>query len=373
MVSVDRLHHVFGLLQQLIDSEGSVRISHDGRADIVWTIPYMLEVADKYKLFVMSKEQEYTAFLERKKRASIAAKRQIIQTRLHDEFPYPISHVFSSYQHELDFHRRFQLMLQLSEVAIKYAAIVGLAGYLYEKERDEHLTKFLSGGFRRPSLGDWSNLFTALLKSSAGFQRLLFPADVQEILKTDRDYLDDEGERANLYQLLSATVHLRNSTSGHGALRSLYEYKLLVEKEDSRLYSLLERLKFLATSNSFLVLASQYDEFGEGDRYKIRIFKGLDISDSDLETLNRLSEGQRDTFVRYIYFQNTSNNTIVNLYPFLSYMFCSACVCEHFFFYNSLKDGNRVAYLSYDCGHTIDIDNAAHFRKRLEASGVVWA
>ena len=76
--------------------------------------------------------------------------------------------------------------------------------------------------------------------------------------------------------------------------------------------------------------------------------------------------------VRYIYFQNTSNNVIVNLYPFLSYMFCDECRREHFFLYNSIRDDARVAYLSYECGHTMERENGLHIRKRLEASSVEW-
>ena len=146
----------------------------------------------------------------------------------------------------------------------------------------------------------------------------------------------------------------------------------MIEREEHQVYSFFERFGFMASGNSFLVLASEYDEFGEGDKYKIRIFRGLNITDNDLETSHRLSEGQQDTLVRYIYFQNTANNTIVNLYPFLSYMFCEECKREHFFLFNSLKQGRKVSYLSYECGHSVVRENGAHFQKRLAASGVDW-
>jgi hypothetical protein len=185
--------------------------------------------------------------------------------------------------------------------------------------------------------------------------------------------LNESGAKTNLHQTIEAILTLRNNNTGHGALRTVYEYKQIVEQEEDRLYSFFDRLGFLATGNSFLVLASQYDEFGESDRYKIRVFRGLNISDNDLETPNRLSEGQKDTMVRYIYFQNTSNNTIVNLYPFLSYMYCDSCKREHFFFFNGIKGSERVTYLSYECGHFVERENMAHFRKRLQASGIEWS
>jgi hypothetical protein len=288
-------------------------------------------------------------------------------------FPYPVSQVFFSYQHELDYHRRFQLILQLYEVAIKYATIVGISGYLLGREQDGAINALLRENFRRPSLGDWSTLVEALLKSSAGFAKLLQPVSAQDVLRNRHSYLNESGAKTNLHQTIEAILTLRNNNTGHGALRTVYEYKQIVEQEEDRLYSFFDRLGFLATGNSFLVLASQYDEFGESDRYKIRVFRGLNISDNDLETPNRLSEGQKDTMVRYIYFQNTSNNTIVNLYPFLSYMYCDSCKREHFFFFNGIKGSERVTYLSYECGHFVERENMAHFRKRLQASGIEWS
>jgi len=124
-------------------------------------------------------------------------------------------------------------------------------------------------------------------------------------------------------------------------------------------------MSYLSRYNSFLVLASEYDEFGEGDKYRIRSFNGLKITDSDLETSRRLAEGQRDQMIRYIYFQNTSNNSIVNLYPFLSFTFCKECKKEHFFIFNGRKSQQGISYLSYECGHILDHENGNHFEKRF--------
>ncbi len=284
VVPIDELHDTYRKLIELIHTDGSVSISPNAPPDLAWSIPYMLEAMVKYRTFVSSKEREYRIFLEHKAREFVQHRKHQMDSRLQHEFPYPISHEFSAYQHELDFQRKFQLGLQLYEVAVKYSVVVALAGYLYEKEKDPTINGLLATNFRRPSFGDWCNLLQLLSKSSAGFGRLLHPLTGEDILRSRRDYLDESAEKSNLNQVLSAITSLRNTTTGHGALRTLYEYKLMVEKEEGRLYSFFDRIRFLASSNSFLVLASQYDEFGEGDRYKIRIFKGQDISDSDLET-----------------------------------------------------------------------------------------
>jgi prenyltransferase beta subunit len=371
IASLDEVDELFTHLESLIHQDGGVSLQADSIPNLIWTVPYMIEALDKYRLFIRSAQKRYAHFLEKQFEKRIRTKRSKMDDILRSHFPFPISAAFSAFQHELDHHRKFQLLLQLYEIAVKYAAIVALSGYLSAKEQDESINRFLGNNFKRPSLGDWTRLFEALTKDSKGFEKLLYPQAGGDLLKSLQSYFEDS-TKVNLNQALGGIVQLRNSNTGHGAIRTLYEYKLMIEAEEGKLYSFFDRLEFLAQSNSFLVLASEYDEFGEGDRYKIRIFKGLTISDNDLETSSRLSEGQRETMVRYIYFQNMQNNTIVNLYPFVSYMFCHDCKREHFFFYNALRSREKVSYLSYACGHTIERDNTTHFEKRLNAIGVSW-
>ena len=132
------------------------------------------------------------------------------------------------------------------------------------------------------------------------------------------------------------------------------------------------RLREDVIRNSFLVLESRYDAFGEGDSYGVRVFKGLSIRDVTPETANRLGEGLKETMIRYIYLQNPSNKTIVNLYPLISYVFCDACRREHRVFFNGVKGSGSVRHLSYECGHVSERAHLDHFRKRLKASGVEW-
>ncbi len=359
-------------LLALIAADGTVSRTRNATADVVWTIPFMIEALEKYKAFADRRKSEFALYLDRIREQNIVARKQSIQQLLNSQFPFPVSQAFSSYQHELDYHRRYQLLTHLYEVAIKYAALVGLAGYLAANEDIEAVRRFLSERFARPSLGDWATLLQVLLKHSANFGKLIAPFSSGDVLRTKPNYLDAGYCKENLSEMLSHIVSERNSNIGHGALRSLYEYKVMVDDEEARLYSLVDRLRFLSGGNSFLVLESRYDEFGEGDKYRIRIFKGLGIQDHHLETASRLSEGQKDVMIRYIYFQNSISNVIVNLYPFLSYMFCVDCKKEHFFFYNGTRERERVGYISYECGHAIEQENRLHFQKRFSHVGITW-
>ncbi len=36
------------------------------------------------------------------------------------------------------------------------------------------------------------------------------------------------------------------------------------------------------------------------------------------------------------------------------------------------KTDTVISYLSYECGHSSEKDNALHFKKRLQASNIQW-
>src|SRR5579862_2604380 len=366
MVSFEEIDEVFQALLSLIEDDGTVRAEKGGAPNLIWAMPFLLEVLGKYKNLILCRRDQFNNFLERKILKEIEEKKNTIAELLHRRFPYPISYAFFQYEHEMDFHRKFQLIIQLYEVIIKYAAIVSLSGYLSEDGKNQSLNQFLLSDFSRPSLGHWTQLLEGLLKLNATERSILYPVRGEELRKNRLNHIDSELGRSNLSQDLARVTSMRNENSGHGALRSLFEYRQMVEREELLLLSFIDRMSYLSKYNSFLVLASEYDEFGEGDKYRIRSFNGLKITDSDLETSRRLAEGQRDQMIRYIYFQNTVNNSIVNLYPFLSFTFCKDCKKEHFFIFNGKKSQQEISYLSYESGHLLEHENGNHFSKRLE-------
>jgi hypothetical protein len=362
---------IFNQLMELILPNGNVKPSREASGDLVWTIPYMLDLLDKYKKFILGKKNDYSVFLKKKQEQEIEQKKNNISEYLHNKFPYPISYMFSQYERELDYTRKFQLLIQLYEVIIKYSTIVCLSGHISAKEENDAVKDALTKNLRTPTLGQWAELLRLFLKKSNGAAKILRPKATREILESRPNYLDEAVAKKNLDQELDYIISTRNKWA-HGALfQTVYEYKEFIENEQTNLYSFLDRMSFLAFFNSFLILSTEYDEFGEKDKYRIRIFNGLNIQDSDLEESQRLSEGQKQQMIRYIYFQNTGYNMIVNLYPFLSFMFCKECKKEHFFFYNG-KKGEKLSYLSYECGHTVVCDNNEHFVKRLKPCGVKW-
>ncbi len=367
--SYEKLYSTYLGLLTLI-SDGKVKPAHQTSLDLIWTIPFMIESLDKFRSFILSNKKEVEIFLYKKSKEEKKKKKDEIELLLKNYFPYPISQVYFSYSHEIDYHRRFQYLVQMYEVLLKYTSIVCLSTSLASGEKIDKLESIVTNRFKRPSLGDFASIIEIILNYSGKIQNVVYPYLKEDILKRQINFIDAEMPRVNFNQTLSEIVALRNNWAGHGAIRSIYEYKEEIEKQTPILFSLLNRLLFLAKCNSFLILSSEYNEFGDGDLYKIRIFNGLDISDIDLELQKRLSEGQREKLIRYVYFHNTESNTIINLYPFLSHMFCSECKKERFFFYNGVKSTKLIAYLSFECGHTMEYDNYSHFEKRFSSIGI---
>lgn len=367
--SLAQLHSTYTELISLIE-HGKVRPTKEGSLDLIWTIPFMIESLDKFNHFVTLKRKEYDDFLYQKEIEEKKEKKNEMERVLKNLFPFPISQVYFSFSHELDYHRRFQYLIQLYEVLIKFTTVVGLSASIASNEKIPQLQAIIESRFKRPSLGDWVGILDIILNNSVKVYSITQPWSKDELLKKQINFIDHEAPRQNLNQTLAEIVSLRNSWTGHGAVRSVYEYKMEIEKQIPLLFTLFNRLMFLAKCNSFLILSSEYNEFGDGDIYKIRVFNGLDIIDNDLEVQKRLSEGQKDQLIRYVYFHNMDSNTIINLYPFLSYMVCPTCKKERFFFFNSAKNAESSTYLSFECGHTIEYNNMNHFVKRFAAAGI---
>ena len=62
------------------------------------------------------------------------------------------------------------------------------------------------------------------------------------MLRNRHSYLNESGAKTNLHQTIEVILTLRNNNTGHGALRTVYEYKQIVEQEEDRLYSFFDRL-----------------------------------------------------------------------------------------------------------------------------------
>ncbi|MDR3696135.1 terpene cyclase/mutase family protein [Mucilaginibacter sp.] len=364
--SIEKLHLTYLSLSSLLEN-GKVKPSLEASDDIIWTIPLLLEGIGKFKNFITTHKRAYDDYLHQKEIHEKKKKKREMEELLKSSFPYPISQVYAAFSQEIDYHRRFQFLIQLYEVIIKYTSIIALSTIIALNEEMPLLKVGIENKFRKPSLGDFVAIIEAIFSQSNKISLILSPQTKEELLKRQSNFIDNESPKVNLNQILSEIVSLRNSWTGHGAVRSVYEYKVEIESQLPLLFTLLHRFKFLAKCNSFLILSSDYNEFGDGDIYKIRVFNGLQIFDNDLEIQKRLSEGQRENLIRYVYFHNTDSNTIVNLYPFISHMFCSSCKKERFFFYNGVKNNNLIVYLSFECGHTIEYDNLEHFKKRFNA------
>ena len=369
--SIEDIHNTYLALVDLIE-EGKVKMGKQDTSNIIWTIPLMIEGLDKFRLFVLNNKKHYDDFLARKAVEEKKRRMKQMEDNLKNHFPYPISQVYFSFTHEIDYHRKFQYLIQLFEVILKYTTITCLSSILAANEHNEKFRIALNGNIRLPYLGQWQSILEIILTHSEKVRTIFHPEDKEELLKKQFNYLDPEShKKLNLSETLSEFVTLRNKWSGHGAIRSVYEYKMEIEAKLPLIFSLLNRFLFLARCNSFLILSSDYNEFGDGDLYKIRVFNGLDILDNDLEIQKRLSEGEREKMIRYVYFHNTENNTIINLYPFLSYMFCPECKRERFFFYNGTNSNNEnIYYLSFECGHAKESSNINHFKKRFASIDV---
>ncbi len=76
--------------------------------------------------------------------------------------PYK-SGMYASFSQEIDYHRRFQFLIQLYEVIIKYTSIIALSTIIALNEEMSQLRVGIENKFRKPSLGDFVAIIEAIL------------------------------------------------------------------------------------------------------------------------------------------------------------------------------------------------------------------
>lgn len=141
------LHGSYKALLTLIEDDGAVRLIRGNQTSLAWPIPYMLEAIDKFNVFIRSNKRDCQAFLDQSVAETVRHKIESVKELMRNQFPYPISHQFAAFERELDYHRKVELMLQVEEVMLKYAAIVGLSAYLSVREQHQDINELLGNRF----------------------------------------------------------------------------------------------------------------------------------------------------------------------------------------------------------------------------------
>jgi len=95
--------------------------------------------------------------------------------RILEDYPLPIARAYRRLLSAGDEAERFDRALQLGEICLKYAALVGLASYLADSDRHPALDRALTH-LTRPSLGHW-RLFLELLTKLCDDRPWLVPPE----------------------------------------------------------------------------------------------------------------------------------------------------------------------------------------------------
>lgn len=251
---------------------------------------------------------------------------------IEDEYPHPIAMLYRDCKRNVvATQRKFERLIQLLEVTLKFNGIVCLADLIHRKNIDNKTSDFIKAKMNRPSLGHWSELVRQMdsLSSKNDYFWL------SEVLKVFTPKL-----RKSIDEL----IHIRNENIGHGATKSESEYFELVEKCEPVINQLLQRSRIVGTWKLILVKSSK--KLSENE-YQHSIIK---LNGHNPKFLITESKMPHNLIADKVYVFDPDTNQHISLHPLIVVANCPRCMQETMFFYDKF-DRDNIHYLDYVNGH----------------------
>lgn len=274
-----------------------------------------------------------------------------------------------------------QGLRDLTESVIKYLAIIVLAKYRQDTKmlgREQEKVEKVLQKLRQPALGHWTNLLRdtlglysdtsdPLLRDIYNFYYEKTHKDtlVSEAIIKVQEWLRLEPRRKPPFQYLDffeLLVPYRNQPEGwaaHGAMLADREYKERVNVLRPALEQGLVDLEFLADYP--LVYVQEVKQQLDG-RWSHRLYPGIGRNVDMPQT--QTSQKRLETEHLYLCREGPDEalDAFLDVYPLIACQECPGCNQRRMSILN-LGRGERLEYLSYSCGHSIELKEEPHRMK----------
>lgn len=258
-----------------------------------------------------------------------------------DQFPQPIASLQAKIRNAPNFTQKFKLTITLFELVFRYTSIINLSDLEqnFKFNKFEELV-FHTGDYRKPSFGQWKNIFEISIDKIQKLTRDGPPPFIREIGDIDVK---------KLRKLLQNIVTIRNKKEGHATL-SEYEYQELSNELIPQLQETLNILSFLKS-------------------YELVRVEEMHKHQNDLSISVKKLMGETNQFERQkmpvrtivdtnsVHLADNTEGSFLNLHPLVLCEPCSECHREEVLIYDTNKPG-VVEYLGFESGH--------HSRKESE-------
>jgi len=248
-----------------------------------------------------------------------------------------------------NFTSKFSLIIELFEVIIRFLVLVNLADYTNRLKQIENISKEipLINKLKKPSLGDWVNIFRSLLSIKSSPESMPFIKELKEI----------QFQKFN--KTLNDFIQIRNtSLRGHGVVLNEDDYEIKCQEYFPELEDLIKTFGFF--NNYQLILIESMGK--DGNLYKINYknLMGDNIAFENKSITNRfpLDTGKVTLF-------NTQTNESLIIEPLITFKKCIECGRTEVLMYDKVIN-NEIVYLSVDCGHMPRFPNIDSLPKSLQ-------
>lgn len=268
-----------------------------------------------------------------KKLISEAIKHKPDHNSIEESYPHPIAFLHRECARNVVAHQfKYERLIQLLEVTLKYCAIVCLGEFVQARSGDERIKEYFHQHMlRHPSMGRWNEFIQLFANCAEDFDYHWIPR-VTSIFTS------------RIKKNINELIQLRNQTIGHGATKPEHEYAALVKECEPKIDRLLHNASVLGTWDLFLAKSTKkYSDV----EYEHSV---LDLKGHSPKFLTPERRLMQDLVVNRVYTRDPKANRILPLHPFLIVALCPQCTHQTIFFYDKF-DADMVHYLDYVNGH----------------------
>lgn len=261
-----------------------------------------------------------------------AIKYQPERESIEEKYPHPIALLYRDCKRNVVIPQlKFERLIQLLEVTLKFCGIVSLADFIQEGNADTKVQDFLNTKMSRPSLGRWNELLR-LLDSLSNKNNTLWACKIHRVFNP------------KLRKAINELIQIRNENIGHGAAQPEHQYLSLIQACEPVIGQILQRASVIGTWDLFLVKASKKLSDRE---YQHSIVNLIGHNPKFLTPEKMMS---RNLLANKVYVFDPGSDKILSLHPLIVVALCSLCGQDTMFFYDKFER-DVVHYLDYVNGH----------------------
>ncbi len=256
-----------------------------------------------------------------------------------NRYPAPFTYIYQELKSDLLGLETLTRQRDMFRLLLNFSAVALMCEYFRGDRRTDELDARVRERLYRPTLSDWLNIITEIIKRKGELQTTFF-------LDKFSAFFTDENHRH-----LGALIEMLDRYLGQSVKLSEFEYQEVIQRCGGLLVPLLQDYQFI--TNFLLFHVSSIKPVRGEYEYRLRECTGANpqllFSRRSFNFLTNSDE---------IQLVNLGTEQFCTQHPFIILEHCKRCEQWEIFFYVAFAD-DRLHYTSYKTGHTFSTETGA--------------